>query len=189
VVAGLEKEESVDPALGELMEGGPADEEVSVMIRLREGAEPPADIRVVSRFGEIATVRLRRDQVLPTWESDRVVSVKAGRKVYPAPSVGEAVEGLDGEVDGEVDGEASGGEAAPMSLSPLPEDGTGVVVGICDWGLDVGHPNFRNADGTTRVQSLWDQRGRGDPRAPAPFGYGRVLSRSEIDAGLARAQT
>ncbi|HVY48856.1 MAG TPA: S8 family serine peptidase, partial [Minicystis sp.] len=30
-------------------------------------------------------------------------------------------------------------------------DGKGVVVGVVDTGLDVRHPDFRNADGTTRV--------------------------------------
>ena len=32
-------------------------------------------------------------------------------------------------------------------------DGTGVIVGVADTGLDVTHPDFRNADGSTRV--LW----------------------------------
>lgn len=73
---------------------------------------------------------------------------------------------------------------ARAAVPSIPEDGTGVVVGICDWGFDFTHPNFRNADGTTRLLCLWDQRGFGDPRAPAPYDYGRLLTREAINAAL-----
>src|SRR5262249_42437262 len=76
----------------------------------------------------------------------------------------------------------------PAERVPLPslkEDGSGVVVGICDWGFDFTHPNFRNADGTTRLLCVWDQRGFGHPRAPAPSKSGRLLTREAINAALA----
>jgi hypothetical protein len=175
----------VDPALGELIESGPADEEVSAIIRLKEGAEPPPNVRVVSRFGEVATIRLRRDEILPTWENDRVVSVKASRKVFASPAQANGAGEAEELVEEEMEAEDESSQRRPPPLPALPEDGTGVVVGVCDWGLDFAHANFRNADGTSRVQSLWDQRGQGDPRAPAPFGYGRVHTRAAIDAALA----
>lgn len=31
------------------------------------------------------------------------------------------------------------------------------LVGIVDTGIDYQHPAFRNADGSTRIVSLWDQ--------------------------------
>jgi hypothetical protein len=40
----------------------------------------------------------------------------------------------------------------------LGATGRGVVIGLLDWGLDITHPAFRNADGTTRLLALWDQR-------------------------------
>lgn len=35
--------------------------------------------------------------------------------------------------------------------------GAGVLVAVIDSGIDYAHPDFRNADGTTRILALWDQ--------------------------------
>ncbi|MDD6306025.1 MAG: S8 family serine peptidase [Clostridiales bacterium] len=35
--------------------------------------------------------------------------------------------------------------------------GNGVIVAVVDSGIDYSHPDFRNADGTTRILDLWDQ--------------------------------
>ena len=69
-------------------------------------------------------------------------------------------------------------------LAPLPQayDGTGVVVGIIDTGLDYEHGDFRNEDGSTRVAWYWDQ-GEDGGSAPAEFGYGSEWTGAEIDAG------
>ncbi|HYD40159.1 MAG TPA: S8 family serine peptidase [Anaeromyxobacter sp.] len=172
-----------DPALWELYESGPPDEEVSAILRLAEGAPPPPGVRVVSRFGpEIVTVRLPRQDIPPVWESEAVVSLKAARPVHE-PRMAEELEPL-AEYEVDADGAVEALPAAPP-LPSLPEDGSGVVVGICDWGLDFTHPNFRNPDGSTRLLALWDQRGHGDPRAPEPWRYGRLHTRADLNAALA----
>jgi len=170
----------MDPGVWELYESGSSDDEVSVILRLAKGAEPPPNVRVVSSFGDIFTARVRRGDIVPIRQSPGILSLKAGSIVTPPRSVEDADAG-----DGE--GEASSGPSMPASatLSPVPEDGKGVVVGICDWGFDFTHANFRNADGTTRLQCLWDQRGFGDPLAPAPYNQGRLLTQSAINAALA----
>src|SRR6516164_8740568 len=55
--------------------------------------------------------------------------------------------------------------------------GAGVIVAILDRGIDYTHPDFRNADGTTRIRMMWDMSnanprlGLCDPRQPAPIAY------------------
>ncbi|MGL5436250.1 MAG: S8 family peptidase [Lachnospiraceae bacterium] len=45
----------------------------------------------------------------------------------------------------------------PVQEAPFNLSGKGVVVGVLDSGIDYFHPDFRNADGTTRIALLWDQ--------------------------------
>lgn len=60
-------------------------------------------------------------------------------------------------------------------------NGTGVIVGIVDTGMDYQHDDFRNPDGTTRFLSIWDQNASGTP--PAAFGYGNECTQAQINAG------
>jgi hypothetical protein len=62
--------------------------------------------------------------------------------------------------------------------------GKGVIVGIVDFGLDVGHRNFRNDDGSTRILALWDQKAAPGGKSPERFGYGRLFERDEINEAL-----
>jgi subtilisin family serine protease len=206
----------MEPDLWEVFESGSADDEVGVIIRMAPDAEPPSLVRVVCRFEDVYTARIRRGDIVQARQSPGVISLKASTKVtQPRPlesGVATAAEPTEDEffdaetvVDDEVEeeGEEEGeeeageegveqdrdGEAAPRMaaanpLPALPEDGRGVVVGVCDWGLDFTHPNFRNEDGTTRLLSLWDQRGVGHPLAPAPYNQGRLLTREAINAAL-----
>lgn len=76
--------------------------------------------------------------------------------------------------------------------------GAGVLVAVIDSGIDYAHPDFRNADGTTRILALWDQTiPSGSVAAPeleapaagylyAPAGYylGTEFPREIIDRAL-----
>jgi len=61
-----------------------------------------------------------------------------------------------------------------------PVDGSGVIVGIIDTGVDLSHPDLKFPNGTSKVVSLWDQTGSGKP--PQGFTYGVECSWSEINA-------
>ncbi|MEM9462571.1 MAG: S8 family serine peptidase [Myxococcota bacterium] len=67
--------------------------------------------------------------------------------------------------------------------SPLPRAFTGadVLVGVIDAGLDLEHPAFRHADGSSRVVALWDQSlDAGSP--PPGYDYGRYCGADELAA-------
>ena len=64
-------------------------------------------------------------------------------------------------------------------------DGTGVVVGVIDSGLDWSHKDFQNSDGTTRIAFYWDQSDTVDGNPPAEIdnGYGHEYSSGDINSG------
>lgn len=60
--------------------------------------------------------------------------------------------------------------------------GTGVMIGFVDTGIDYENWAFRNENGTTRIHSIWDQTQSSG--APDGFLYGREYSREQIDEAL-----
>src|SRR5690606_38460650 len=57
--------------------------------------------------------------------------------------------------------------------------GKDVVIGLVDTGIELAHPDFQNADGSTRVKFLWDQTQNGTP--PEPYDYGAEWTSEDID--------
>lgn len=77
---------------------------------------------------------------------------------------------------------ADGGDGAGTLSSGRNLSGTGVIVAVIDSGIDYTHPDFRNADGTTRILNLWDQTIPADSVAdPFPRGEWRnVIFRGTV---------
>lgn len=168
----------MDPALYEMMEG-PGEDEVEVIIRLRDPDWVPDDVRLVARFGTIATCRLRRDAILKVRADEACASLKAPlyRYVVPEPEI-------------PLSASEAAREYTPRDdrrPSSLGVTGRGGVVGVLDWGCDFAHPNFRNEDGTTRLLALWGQRGGPLAGSPHPYGYGTLYTAAAINAALRRA--
>ncbi len=68
--------------------------------------------------------------------------------------------------------------------------GQGVIIAVIDSGVDYFHPDFRNADGTTRILALWDQsavraEGVAPGSPPAGFLQGIEYTQEDINAALA----
>jgi len=67
---------------------------------------------------------------------------------------------------------------------PYGYDGTGVIIGIIDSGIDLTHPAFKSESGDTRVLYLWDQNdGTGTGPTEIESTYGTEYTQSQIDAG------
>lgn len=145
--------------------------ELPVAARLHHPHAEIPGMRVVARFGSVVTgrVALRR---LPEVRAHRdVASLKASRPLAPALHTSTA------EIGAVVTHQ-------PAAQGGVDVTGRGVLLVVVDWHCDFAHANFRHDDGTTRLDFLWDQRGRVEARSPEPFGYGRVLERFDIDAAL-----
>ncbi|WP_461878498.1 S8 family peptidase [Fusicatenibacter sp.] len=61
--------------------------------------------------------------------------------------------------------------------------GDGVLLACIDSGVDYAHPDFRSADGTSRIALLWDQTIPGNP--PMGYALGSVYTRRQINEALA----
>jgi len=60
-------------------------------------------------------------------------------------------------------------------------DGSSVLIGVIDTGVDLSHPDLKFSNGTSKVLYLWDQTVSGKP--PEGFTYGVECSWSEINSG------
>ncbi|MDR1542371.1 MAG: S8 family peptidase [Clostridiales bacterium] len=76
----------------------------------------------------------------------------------------------------------SSGVLAVQQQPYLALDGTGVLLGFLDTGIDYASNAFRNPDGSTRIKSIWDQSVPGD--APDGFYYGSEYSEERINEAL-----
>ncbi|HEX7889115.1 MAG TPA: S8 family peptidase [Ramlibacter sp.] len=89
-----------------------------------------------------------------------------------------------GQLHGEVDRSCVEAGATAVHQGVPPLRGEDVLIGFIDTGIDLKHPDFRHADGTSRIQFLWDQKAAVGG-APGPGDIGRVYSRQELDDFLA----
>ena len=71
----------------------------------------------------------------------------------------------------------------PLQIPQFNLFGEGVLVAIIDSGIDYGHPDFRNEDGTTRIEAIWDQTIQGSP--PEGYDVGTLYTREQINEALA----
>lgn len=159
----------MDPALWELWQQGNREDEVAAIVRLSTADAVPDDMRVIARFGEIVTCRMRRGAILTVRGAAEVTSLKAARPMLP---------------DFDLSEESAVRETDQRRSIHLDATGRDVVIGVVDWGFDFAHPDFCNAGGSSRILALWDQRSRPAQPAPQPYGYGVVHTQSAIEQAL-----
>jgi minor extracellular serine protease Vpr len=68
--------------------------------------------------------------------------------------------------------------------------GKGVIVAVLDRGIDYTHPDFRNADGTTRIKMMWDMSAQNlcSTGNPAPVVYTQTQINTAITSGVPLAE-
>ncbi len=102
------------------------------------------DMEVLSSADNLFIVRMPITRVEIIVKAPEVLSVSFGDKARPMMNYARP----SGNVTQVQDGFFHEG-------STLKFDGTGVIVGMMDTGLEANHINFKNADGTSRIQRLW----------------------------------
>lgn len=163
----------MDPQLWEEIAIGDANGEIDAIIRLKKNTRPPEQIRIVSQFGDIATCRMLRRDILAVRQHPSVRSLKASRRLN------NDVE--ESEYSAEIDRPKRSVRRRPR----IRETGAGVIIGVIDYGCDFAHHAFRHRDGRTRIRHLWDQRSHSDKtRRPDPYRRGRVFTQGDINAAL-----
>ena len=70
-----------------------------------------------------------------------------------------------------------------QSYPTLDLQGSGVMIGFIDTGIDYQNPIFRNLDGSTRIVGIWDQTIQ-DGNPPRGLLYGTEYRREQIDEAL-----
>ncbi len=73
-----------------------------------------------------------------------------------------------------------------QNFPTLDLQGTGVLIGFVDTGIDYQNSIFRNLDGSTRVAGIWDQTLQ-DGTPPEGLLYGTEYTREQIDEALQSA--
>ncbi len=69
------------------------------------------------------------------------------------------------------------------NIAGLNLRGQGVLIGIVDTGIDYTHRAFINADGTSKIVTIWDQTIQDGP-PPDGLYYGTEYTREQINAAL-----
>ncbi|WP_433379086.1 S8 family serine peptidase [Actinoplanes sp. CA-142083] len=176
----------MDPALWERLraeEGAGEDRAIEAIIRLRRPDAEIPGVRMVARFGTIATCRIAPGDVVAVHDHPEVFSLKAARLVGPVrTAAGPPGSERLADLRRAAGPERPGDQRRPPGIGVT---GAGVVVAALDWGADVDAAAFKRppeAGGGTRFLALWDQRGDGD--GPDPYGYGTVHDSAAIDAAL-----
>lgn len=73
-----------------------------------------------------------------------------------------------------------------LSRAPLGLSGKGVLLAIIDSGIDYTHPDFRNADGSTRLLALWVRRQK--ERRQKGYRIGSEFTQEELNQSLRENQ-
>src|SRR5215203_594795 len=162
----------VDPAVGKASHEGRT--MIDVLVELYDPSQSVPGLNIPRPTNGIMTGAVDVNNISTVRRHPNIKSLKAARRVKPALKFSVP----------EVQGTPAMIKAGLPSGAP-DINGAGVVIGIVDYGCDFVHPNFRNADGNTRLRFLWDQgTGLATQISPSGFPYGREFTEQALNEAL-----
>lgn len=157
---------------------------VNVFVELNETAGPVGRLKgETGRIGTVVTAQVPLSEVASLASDQRVSFVSAGDVINaPTPEISLASVA------------APSRPPAATATKGVHRNGKGVLIGIIDVeGFDFTHPDFLNADGTSRFLRIWDQGGDARPSPgsnnSAPYDYGAELTADHLNSALSAAGT
>lgn len=123
----------------------------------------------------LLTARIPVDKVEEIRRKKFVKSLKASQRVRPC------LERTLAEI-----GTAPGSTPKALLDGTLAGGGSGVIVGIIDFGMDFAHKNFLADNRQSRVMAIWDQTTEKNSKSPSRYGYdyGTLYSNDDINRAL-----
>jgi subtilisin family serine protease len=155
---------------------------VSVFVE-RDGLESTAradnplvgkESTITAERGRLATMEIPVADLPKLAAQDSVVRIEMGETLkHPRPRISTTT-----------------GPAPSMTVRRFGTNGgKNVLIGIIDVdGFDFAHPDFLDANGTTRFVSIWDQGGTNRPH-PGKFEFGSEITKVHMDAAIAASPT
>jgi subtilisin family serine protease len=167
----------LDPALEEVLESVKPSDEIEIAVRLKNPDDVPAELRVISLFGDVITCRIQAGSVREVRSSPSIISVKYNR---PLPL------GYDPQADIETAYEELTLRNSYNDVYRIPREfgGEGVLIAFLDWGIAYAEKAFLDENNETRFLAIWDQGAEYSSEKPNKYGYGRIFLKDEINASL-----
>lgn len=130
-------------------------------------------VRVATLTGNYAVITIAQEDIERFADIDEVFFIERPTRLwFSLENARNTVCLYESENEKEIDDENGVEGYNSQEENVLGLTGEGVIVGIIDSGIDYFHPDFRNEDGTTRINRLWDQT------------TGVVYTREEINNAL-----
>lgn len=144
--------------------------QVELILRITENMEWNTEkVRLTRLLGGYAIAYLEEDEVETFLQNPSILYAEMPTRIFTTVGYGK--------------GDSCIYNRPSASNEPDSLSGQGVLVGIIDSGIDYTHPDFRNADGTTRIVALWDQSLESDD-PPEGYRLGTLFTREQINAAL-----
>lgn len=115
-------------------------------------------VRVATLTGNYAVITIAQEDIERFADIDEVFFIERPTRLwFSLENARNTVCLYESENEKEIDDENGVEGYNSQEENVLGLTGEGVIVGIIDSGIDYFHPDFRNEDGTTRINRLWDQ--------------------------------